>query len=206
MTTPTASKLAQVRKRGPGLLLLGTLGALAVLLAGCQGGEPRSPDNAPLPDDATDIQVIQRAIRDAGMKPSGGREVQLTNGKSIYVDVAVMGRELGIAYIDQRDAAALGDAIPPYRVDPEKRLRIVRGGADGETRILLLYHQKYDPTTEDRYSPLDPAAGLLATGVILSADAIVNSNRADKRRESTREELSFDVQRFLDYAQAKSFR
>jgi hypothetical protein len=64
------------------------------------------------------------------------------SGKVMHVDVGIQGHDYGIAYITQDDAHELGDAIPPPNKKDE-RLRIVRGGSDGETRIVVLYQDNY---------------------------------------------------------------
>src|SRR6185503_15409953 len=66
----------------------------------------------------------------------------LVSGAPIHIDVSVEGHAYGIAYITLDDASKLGSQIPPPNKKDE-RLRLVRAGDDGETRIVLLYQDNY---------------------------------------------------------------
>jgi hypothetical protein len=56
--------------------------------------------------------------------------------------VSVQGHDYGLSYISADDGQKLGGAIPPANKKDE-RLRLVRAGDDGETRIVLLYQDNY---------------------------------------------------------------
>jgi hypothetical protein len=64
------------------------------------------------------------------------------SSKQLHIDVGVQGHSYGIAYISSEDAKALGDAIPAPNKKDEK-LKLVHTGADGETRVVLLYQENY---------------------------------------------------------------
>lgn len=119
------------------------LAALAAVTIGCGPGEARAPNPTRPLDERRAIEVIFRAVRAEKESPKLGRDVTLTsNGKTIHIDVGVEGHEYGMAYITLDDAQKLGDAIPkPNKKD--ERLHLVRAGADGETRIVLLFQDNY---------------------------------------------------------------
>jgi hypothetical protein len=122
--------------------------ALAAALAsaigafGCGPGEARAPNPTRPLDERRAIEVIRRAVQTQGGSPAPARDVKLTTGKELHVDVSVEGHDYGIAYITLDDAQRLGSAIPPPNRKDE-RLRLVRGGDDGETHLVLLYQDNY---------------------------------------------------------------
>jgi hypothetical protein len=202
--------IRRLARSAPGLLRVGALGVAAALLFGCGGGEPKTADDARPPNEPPEVGVIVRAIRAAGMKPAPGREVKLTTGGSIFVDVRVEGHEFGIAYIDQNDLKWFGGSIPPYGNDPQQRLRIVRGGADGETRILLLYYQAYDyrarPGRDRTLDVTTLGVGLAPQLGVGLTQLAVESDLDDKRKAESERKLTLDAQKFIDYARAKNFK
>jgi hypothetical protein len=120
--------------------VFGALFALAIF--GCDPGEVRAPNPTRSLDERRAIEVIRRAVQKQGADPAPGRDTKLVSGKPIHIDVGVQGYEYGIAYITPDDAQKLGNAIPPPNKKDE-RLRLVRGGDDSETRIVLLYQDNY---------------------------------------------------------------
>lgn len=110
-------------------------------LAGCEQEQVKAPNPTRSLDERRAIEVIRRAVQNEGAAPAAGRDVQV-NGATIHVDVSVEGHAYGIAYISVDDAQKLGSAIPPPNKKDE-RLRLLRGGDDGETRIVLLYQDNY---------------------------------------------------------------
>ena len=118
--------------------------AIAVPFAtGCSGPDIKAPNPTRPLDERRAIEVIRRAMRQEGVDSADGRDVKLQpTGKMIHIDVGVQGHEYGIAYITQDDMNGLKDAIPPPNKKDE-RLRILRGGDDGETRIVALYQDNY---------------------------------------------------------------
>jgi hypothetical protein len=117
-------------------------GALVALsLAGCSGEGAQAPNPTRPLDERRAIEVIRRAIGQAGEKPGPARELALSSGKPIRIDVGVDGHEYGIVYVTEADAAELGAAIPkPTGGD---KLQIARGGPDGSTRVVLLFAGSY---------------------------------------------------------------
>ncbi|HEY4116881.1 MAG TPA: hypothetical protein VGM56_03445 [Byssovorax sp.] len=115
----------------------------ALALVACDGGAARAPNPTRPLDERRAVEVIRRTLQEDGVHASPSREEKLQpSGKIIRVDVGVQGRSYGIAYITTDDAHDLGEAIqPPNKKD--ERLRIVRAGADGETRVVLLYQDNY---------------------------------------------------------------
>lgn len=122
-------------------LVAGALVAIALL--GCGPGEVKAPNAARALDERRALEVIRQAVKNEGVEPAAGRDARLTGGaKEIHIDVGVAGHDYGIAYISADDAQKLGDAIP-HANKKDERLRLVRAGDDGETRIVLLYQDNY---------------------------------------------------------------
>src|SRR5262249_13311708 len=118
----------------------GTYGAalmLALALGGCGPDQVKSPNPTRSLDERRAIEVIRRAIQNESANPAPGRDIKISNGTTVHIDVGIEGHEYGIAYISIDDAAKLGSSIPPPNKKDE-RLRLMRGGDDGETRIVLL--------------------------------------------------------------------
>ncbi|WP_437522383.1 hypothetical protein WME79_31485 [Sorangium sp. So ce726] len=168
--------------RGAARLALGiATAALALLpLAGCSGGEARAPNPMRALDERRAIEVIRRAMAHEGAQPARGREVELTSGKKVRVDVGVQSRSYGVVYVTEEDSQALGAAIPPPNGRDEK-LRIVRGGPDGAIRLVLLYQQNY-----------------------LYDDLVGESH--ERTTITAERELTRDVQDFITYARTQKFQ
>jgi hypothetical protein len=116
--------------------------ALALVLSGCGPGEARAPNPTRTLDERRAIEVIRRAVQKQGEVPAPSRIIKLVNGPDIRVDVSVQGHDYGIAYISVEDAQKLGSAVPkPNKRD--EQLRLIRAGADGEVRLVLLYQDNY---------------------------------------------------------------
>lgn len=117
--------------------------ALGVLLAGCGPGEAKAPNPTRPLDERRAVEIIRRAVRNEGEAPDTGRDEPVASGgKTLHIDVGVKGHSYGVAYVTSEDAEALGDAIPAPNKKDEK-LKLVRVGADGEARVVLLYQQNY---------------------------------------------------------------
>jgi hypothetical protein len=130
--------------RAASFALVVGLGAIALPFAvGCSGPDVKAPNPTRPLDERRAIEVIRRAMKQEGVDPTDGRDVKLQpSGKTVHIDVSVVGHDYGIAYITQDDMNELKDAIPPPNKKDE-RLRILRGGDDGETRIVALYQDNY---------------------------------------------------------------
>ncbi|AKT39173.1 hypothetical protein [Chondromyces crocatus] len=174
--------LARVGRRA-GLVALGW-GAMGALLLGALGCGPppiRQPNAMRTLDERRALEVIQRAITQEGAQPAPGRDVTLlSTGATIHIDVGVRGRDYGVVYVTEEDAAKLGPAIPPANRQDEK-LRLVRAGEDGEVRLVLLYQTNY------RY------------------DDLVGESHEQTTITAERQ-LTRDVQDFITHARTRKFR
>ncbi len=94
--------------------------------------------------------------------------------------MGVAGHAYGVAYISQEDADALAGAIPAANKKDEK-LKLVRVGADGETRVVLLFAQNY---------LYDDQLGEAHEQTTITAES----------------SLARDVQDFITYARAQKFK
>ncbi len=157
-----------------------TLALFALLGAACGPEEARAPNPTRTLDERRAIEVIRRAVVEDGVRPAGGRDVELRNGKTLHVDVSIEGHEYGIAYISNDDADKLGDAIKPAN-KPGESLILERVGPDAEVRVVLLYQSNY------RY---DDLAGEVHEMTTITAER----------------ELARDVRDFITHAKTKSFR
>jgi hypothetical protein len=156
-------------KRGQRGAAIGVAWAALVLLgAGCGGGGARAPNPTKPIDERRAIEVIRRAVQREGVDPAPGRDDKIAvNGRPIHIDVAVVGRRFGIAYITAEDAQELGNAIPePNRKD--EKLKLVPAGEDGKAHVLLLFQQNYlydDLAGEAHEQTMITAEGALARDV-----------------------------------------
>ncbi len=118
-----------------------------LVLSGAALGCTPEPAKVPNPtrtlDERRAIEIIRNAIVAEGLRPAPGHDDTLTAGsKPLRIDVGVEGKKFGIVYISDEDRSALGDAIQPPNKKDEK-LRLSHAGADGTTRIVLLYQTNY---------------------------------------------------------------
>ena len=163
------------------VLLFAALAFVGAASVGCGPPEAKAPNPTRTLDERRAIEVIRRAMAQEGTQPAPGRDVELAgSGKPIRVDVGVQGREYGVVYVTDEDARKLGDAIPPANRQDEK-LRLVRAGADGEVRLVLLYQTNY------RY---DDLIGETHEQTTITAER----------------QLARDVQDFVTHARTRKFR
>ena len=121
----------------------GAIALVAFALVGCGPGEVKTPNATRALDERRAIEVIRRAVKNEGVDPAEGRDAKLTGDqKQVHIDVGIAGKDYGIAYVSADDAQKLGEAIP-HANKKDERLRLVRAGDDGETRIVLLYQDNY---------------------------------------------------------------
>lgn len=146
---------------------------------GCDAPPPRSATTTRPLDERRALEVIRRAMAAEGVRPAAGRTVELPTGKTLFVDVGVEGHGYGVAYVTVDDASKLADGIPPRNAQDE-RLRLVRVGEGGETRIVLLYQENY------RFDDLEGEAHEQTT---IACEA----------------QLTRDVRDFLTHARTKNF-
>ncbi|EYF08566.1 hypothetical protein [Chondromyces apiculatus] len=157
------------------------LGGLSLGAIGCGPPPARAPNAVRLLDERRAIEVIRRAMTQEGTQPAPAREVKLlSTGAMVQVDVGVQGHDYGVVYVTQEDADKLGVAIPPANRQEEK-LRLVRAGEDGETRLVLLYQTNY------RY------------------DDLVGEEHEQTTITAERQ-LTRDVQDFVTHARTRKFR
>src|SRR5262245_33060736 len=128
-------------------LLATILGSVA--LGGCGPDQVKAPNPTRSLDEGRAIEVIRRAIQnfestgpEGRVNPAPGRDIKISNGTTIHIDVGIEKHEYGVAYISLDDAHKLGSSIPPPNKKDE-RLRLERGGDNGETRIVFLYQDNY---------------------------------------------------------------
>jgi hypothetical protein len=125
------------------LSALAAIALVAVTLLGCGPGEVKAPNATRALDERRALEVIRQAVKNEGVDPAAGRDAKLTGeAKEIHIDVGIAGKDYGIAYISSDDAQKLGESIP-HANKKDERLRLVRAGDDGETRIVLLYQDNY---------------------------------------------------------------
>src|SRR5258706_5779730 len=115
-----------------------------LFLAACAGQEAKQPNPMRSIDERRAIPIIAQAYQDSGQNPSEGRDIRLTTGKTLHVDVGTAGRKYGVAYLTTGDLSVL-DAkadLPPHT--PGGDLPVVQGaGQDADAVVLLLFAQDY---------------------------------------------------------------
>ncbi len=153
--------------------------ALATLV-GCSSPPPKAALSTRTLDERRAVEIIRRAVSGEGERPTEGRDVTLSSGKTLHLDVGIQGHEFAIAYVTPDEAEKLGDAIPP-RNGQDERLRLIRAGEDGGVRIVLLYQDNY------RFDDLEGEAHEQTT---IACEA----------------QLSRDVRDFVTHAHTKKFR
>lgn len=156
------------------------LACIGVGTAACTTTVVRASNPTRPLDERRAIEVIRSAIRAEGARPTAGRDVAISSGAVLRVDVGVEGREYGVAYITRAEAERLGSGIPPRNLKDE-RLRLARGGPNGEVRIVLLYEENY---------AYDDLAG----------------DSHEQTAIACEQELARDVRDFITYARTQRFR
>jgi len=155
--------------------LLSTIATLAVVLSGCSGASAVTrPDMRDL-DERRAVLVIQSAIQDNGEHPGPGKDVTMSNGEVLHVDVTVGGTPYGVAFVTEREATTLGSALPPRRRSDE--LRLIR---PEQNVILLLYQDGYQYDVADTHAATAVTAENKLTKDI--ADFVLRVVRAEKTR------------------------
>jgi hypothetical protein len=137
--TVSPTKRAAVGRRSAPLWIACGLAAAGL---GCSGAQAAAANPTHPIAESRAIEVIRQAMIAYGAEPAPGRQLTLANGSVLQVDVGVQDHQFGIAYVTSADAQALGTGIPPPNRKDE-RLRLARGGSDGEVRVVLLYQENY---------------------------------------------------------------
>jgi hypothetical protein len=154
-------------------------GLLLATALGC-GSEVKAPNPTKPLDERRALEIIQRAVRAEGGTPAPGRDEKLpSSGKTLHIDVGVQGKRYGIAYVTTDEAEALAGSIPTPNKKDEK-LKLVPGGDDGKTHILLLFQQNY---------LYDDLAGEVHEQTMITTENAV----------------ARDVRDFMTYARSKAF-
>src|SRR6266542_6740102 len=95
-------------------------------------------------DERRAVPIIARVYKESGETAVEGRDIRLTTGTSLHVDVGTAGRKFGVAYLTSGDLSTL-DAkadLPPHT--PGGDLPVVQGtGSDGDAVILVLFAEDY---------------------------------------------------------------
>jgi hypothetical protein len=115
-----------------------------LFLTACAGQEAKQPNPMRSIDERRAIPIIAQAYQDSGQSPSEGRDIHLSSGKSLHVDVGTAGRKYGVAYLTGGDLSGLDPKtdLPPHT--PGGDLPVVQGiGEDGDAVVLLLFAPDY---------------------------------------------------------------
>ena len=111
--------------------------------AGCKTSAPPPAFPRPL-DESRALAIIAEGYRDGGQIAGAGRELHLSSGRTLRVDVSTAGHLYGVAYVTKADADELDasrDLPPPMGPDD---LPVVQGsGADSDAVVLVLLAARY---------------------------------------------------------------
>ena len=126
------------------LLCLAAGALLASLLAAC-GGAPAKSANPTRPlDERRAAQVIAQAFHEEHDSPVPGKPIQISEGKTLEVDVMSDGHKYGVAYVGPNERSSLGSALPARPAGMGDALQLVNGsGPDADAKILILQDTDY---------------------------------------------------------------
>src|SRR5258707_7015059 len=87
-----------------------------LFLAACAGQEAKQPNPMRSIDERRAIPIIAQAYQDSGQNPAEGRDIRLTTGKTLHIDVGTAGRKYGVAYLTTGDLSRLDPKtdLPPH--------------------------------------------------------------------------------------------
>ena len=114
-------------------------------LAACAGQRAKAPNPMRSIDERRAIPLIAQAYQDTGVTPTEGRDIRLSTGKMIRIDVGTAGRKYGVAYLTTGDLSGLDPKtdLPPHT--PGGDLPVVQGsGEESAAVVLLLFAQDYE--------------------------------------------------------------
>src|SRR5258706_6481436 len=125
-----------------------------LFLAACAGQEAKQPNPMRSIDERRAIPIIAQAYQDSGQNPSEGRDIRLSTGKTLHVDVGTAGRKYGVAYLTSGDLAGLDPKtdLPPHT--PGGDLPVVQGASDDSDAVILLLFApdyQYDDLSADQH-------------------------------------------------------
>jgi hypothetical protein len=119
---------------------------LAISLLACGGPPPRAPNPTKPLDERRAVEIIAKGVRKEKAEPEEGRDVKLTSGALVHVDVGVSGKKYGVAYLTENDLSR-DDADRLPKKDPKRprALVLAEGGSKDDTgaKILLLFDRDY---------------------------------------------------------------
>lgn len=142
--------------------------ALPLASAGCHHEAPKAPTRAHVLDEGRAASIMAQAFREAGVQPTGPREIQLVTGKRLRVDVGAAGHAWGVAYLAPLEANELepGSDYTPAQGDDYP---VIMGyGPDANAVVCLLFAQDYafdDDASAERTSTSIVAAKRLERDV-----------------------------------------
>jgi hypothetical protein len=120
----------------------GLLAAVVWLAIGCSSQAADAPKASdPLPE-ARAREVIAMTIHEAGERPLGKHFITVKHGHQLEVDIGVVGKGYGVAYVTGTERESLGDSVPAYDVGSNS-LRLIRDLKDRQKVILLLHDLAY---------------------------------------------------------------
>jgi hypothetical protein len=124
--------------------------AAAASLVGCS--RPARPAQyPPVIEESTAISVIERAYVAGGHRPSEGRDLHLSSGRTLRIDVGTAGHKYGVAFLTKEDTASLDaarDLPPPMGRDD---LPVVQGaGPDADAVVLVLRVSRYSSAAPEQ--------------------------------------------------------
>lgn len=114
--------------------------------AGC-GKPPAKAPNAtkPMPERRA-LEIIAKAVKKEKFRPAEGRELRVSSGGTLRIDVAVDDHKFGIAYLTEQD---IGDQDPdrlPQKDPKRPKLLVVAEGlgkSETGTKVLVLWDKDY---------------------------------------------------------------
>lgn len=133
--------------------------ALVSMFAACAGGPPKSPNPTQPVDELRARALIAEVVREANAQPEQGRTIHVGVDQVLNVDIGVIGKKHGIAYVTEAERRELGPSIPPPDLG-SNALRVVRDDKDPETVILLLHDTSY--VADDQMGSEREVTGIMA--------------------------------------------
>lgn len=110
----------------------------------CSPSRAREPNAMRPIDEGRAIKLIAETLHNQGLTPLPPRDVQLSDGVQVRMDVEVQGRKLGVVYLTAADVEKLNNHSLATRPTKDDRL-IIRNGtmADSDMHVVVLYASDY---------------------------------------------------------------
>lgn len=132
--------------RSLSLRLLATLalGAATCSLLSCSPSPAREPNALRPIDEGRAIKLIAQTLHSQGLTPLPPRDVYLSDGVQVRLDVEIQARKLGVVYLTAADVEKLNNQPLATKPTNDDRL-IIRNGwkADSDMRVVVLYASDY---------------------------------------------------------------